>query len=81
MAAHRARSRHRARVTLLSAEDLETGIGLCATSKEADQPVVDDGQGMRVIAELRCQDPGARRHPGAARGRARRGLKLRGGGT
>jgi hypothetical protein len=55
MAAHRARGGHHRQIALVSAEDLETV--LCDTSKQASMPVVD-GEDLRVIGEVRCQDPG-----------------------
>jgi CIC family chloride channel protein len=47
---------HRTPVALVPEDDLETGLRLCEMNKEEHMPVVDNGQDMRVIGEVRYQD-------------------------
>jgi CIC family chloride channel protein len=43
-------------VALVPEDDLETALRLCEMNDEAHMPVVDNGQDMRVIGEVRYQD-------------------------
>jgi chloride channel protein, CIC family len=47
---------HRTPVALVPEDDLETALRLCEMNDEEHMPVVDNGQDMRVIGEVRYQD-------------------------
>jgi len=47
---------HRIPVALVPEDDLETALRLCETNQEEHMPVVDNGQDMHVIGEVRYQD-------------------------
>jgi predicted transcriptional regulator len=47
---------HRTPVALMPEDNLETALRLCEMNDEEHMPVVDNGQNMRVIGEVRYQD-------------------------